>query len=470
MPTHVKTSKPHDWRTRKNPFEEVWDPYILPLLREDKDGGLQATTIIGELNTKKPEGKWDKHLRTLQRQLRIWRAEEGPPKEVVFPQDHPPGEEGAYDFTHCEELNVTINGVAFPHLIFEYILSHSGHRYVELAFGETYEALSSGLQGAFWWTGGVPKRVRHDNLSAATHNLKAVEPHLKLTKRYEALMSHYDVQSSRINPGKSNENGIAEKGHDVLKTALDQKLRLRRSRDFDSVAAYWEFVLGVRDSLNAKCAERWALERPCLGELPSTRLPNYTVVKTVVRRWSCIRVARNTYSVPSRYIGEELTVRVHPDTVELFYHGKRVDEYPRLRGEGQHRIDYRHIIDSLVRKPGAFTNYRYREDLFPTLVFRRAYDALVTWRGERAYVDYVRILHLAAKQSQVDVEMALEIGLSEGPRFGFADIEALVVPRSSDPPAVVVAIPVQTPSYKHFDELISGECHAILTQEIPVAC
>jgi hypothetical protein len=183
-----------------------------------------------------------------------------------------------------------------------------------------------------------------------------------------------------------------------------------------------------------------------------------------------MRVARNTYSVPSRYIGEELTVRVHPDTIELFYRGKRLDEYPRLRGDGQHRIDYRHIIDSLVRKPGAFTNYRFREELFPTLVFRRAYDALVAWRGERAYVDYVRILHLAAHHTQSEVETALEISLAEEARFGSADIEALVVPRASTPAAMVAAIPALTPSCKQFDELISGECHAILTQEVPIAC
>ena len=116
------------------------------MLRRDEDAGLQATTIIEELKAKTPGQDWDRCLRTLQRRIRVWRAEEGPPKEVVFPQDHPPGEEAAYDFTHCEELKITILGIEFPHLIFEYILSFSGHRFGQLAFGETYEGQRADLK------------------------------------------------------------------------------------------------------------------------------------------------------------------------------------------------------------------------------------------------------------------------------------------------------------------------------------
>ena len=77
---------------------------------------------------------------------------------------------------------------------------------------------------------------------------------------------------------------------------------------------------------------------------------------------------------------------------------------PRLLGHGQHRIDYRHVIWSLVRKPGAFAHYRYRDDLFPSLAFRRAYDALCASRPQRADREYVRLLHLAASTSESEVE------------------------------------------------------------------
>jgi len=95
-------------------------------------------------------------LRTLQRQIRRWRAMHGPSREVMFPQDHQPGQLGAFDFTHCEALGVTIAGAIFVHLMFQFVPAWSGWRYIEIAHGETYEALLSGLQGARWELGGVP--------------------------------------------------------------------------------------------------------------------------------------------------------------------------------------------------------------------------------------------------------------------------------------------------------------------------
>jgi transposase len=453
LPSQVK--KLHRWRTRTDPLKAVWGDHVLPLLQQDTEGRLQAPTIIEVLNEKKPEVAWDKHLRTLQRQLRVWRATEGPAKEVMFPQDHPPGQQGSYDFTHAEELDITINGMPFPHLLFQYIMAASGERYVELAFAETYEALSSGLQNAFWTLGGVPTGVvRHDNLSAATHELKALEPGRKLTPRYAALLHHYGVGSSRIEPGKSHQNGIAEKGHDVLKTRLDQLLIVRGHRDFDSVDAYKAFFGAAQDGLNKPCAAAWAEEKLLLRALPSSRIPSYTEFRKNVSRWSIIRVRDNGYSVPSRLIGEEVTLRVHPDTIDVLYRDEQVDSFPRLHGQGKYRIDYRHIIESLVRKPGAFVNYRFREELYPSLVFRKSYDALVKHRGERAHVDYVRILYLAATQSESDVALALELLLAGQIAFDFKDVEGLVKPHQPQP---VTAVKPLEPVPAAYNNLLSGE-------------
>jgi len=81
---------------------------------------------------------------------------------------------------------------------------------------------------------------------------------------------------------------------------------------------------------------------------------------------------------------------------------------PRLRGEGHHCIRYRHVIDWLVRKPGAFAGYRYREELFPSSRFRLVYDRLVEQHAERAVKEYLGILYLAARQSEAGVEAVLE--------------------------------------------------------------
>jgi hypothetical protein len=188
MPSATKTAR--HWRTRKDPLDGIWAEKIVPLLEADRKGVLQATSIVAELEHRDPTLSLQSQVRTLQRRMRDWRATQGPPCEVFFPQDHPPGLEGAFDFTHGNELGVTIAGEEFPHLIFEFVLTSSKHTRTSIAYSETFEALSSGLQSAFWEIGGVPEQVRSDNLSAATHELKKAKGRT-LTQRYRGLMEHY---------------------------------------------------------------------------------------------------------------------------------------------------------------------------------------------------------------------------------------------------------------------------------------
>src|SRR5207302_11067804 len=131
-----------------------------------------------------------------------------------------------------------------------------------------------------------------------------------------------------------------------------------------------------------------------------------------VRRGSTIRVKHNTYSVPSRLIGEEVEARIGMEEIEVWYAEQLVQRMPRLRGQDNHWIDYRHIIGWLVRKPGAFARYVYREDLYPTVAYRRAYDALRTQQPGRAGKEYVRLLYLASQEGEGRVEAAL-VGLLE---------------------------------------------------------
>ena len=201
LPSQSKESR--TWRTRLDPFAEVWQAQIEPLLAADAKGELQATTILAELQLRHP-GHFDPgQLRTLQRQVGHWRALYGPPKDVIFPQYHPPGREAAVDFTHGNELAVTIAGELFEHLLFTFKLSYSSWTWVDLAFGETFEALLSGLQGALWALGGVPEVIRHDNLSAATHELRRSGGRA-LTRWFEDVLAHYNARSTRINPGEAH--------------------------------------------------------------------------------------------------------------------------------------------------------------------------------------------------------------------------------------------------------------------------
>jgi hypothetical protein len=440
-PLPSETRKPRNWLTRPDPFAEIWDSDVEPLLKADETGRLEAKTIVEVLGERYPGQYGEAQLRTMQRRVRQWRALQGPPKTVYFEQEAVPGREGAFDFTHGTELGVTIAGQLFRHLLFQLVLVFSGWRWVDLAFGETFEALVHGLQGALWDLGGVPSVLRHDNLSAATHEL-ARSGGRSLNRRFADVLDHYGARSSRISPGESHENGGVEKANHLLKSAIDQALIIRGSRDFGASEDYLAFVRSIVDrQFNVGAGPALAEERPSLGPLPTSRIPNYSAYRIQVRKWSTIRVRGRVYSVPSRLIGHEVEVRQHPDEVEVLFAGRTVERMPRVREEGGHRVDYRHIIWSLVRKPGGFARYRYREDLFPSLVFRRAYDSLRESRGDRADVEYVRILHLAASTMETTVERRLSELLDRAQPFEYADVKATAAPDRSAVPEISIGVP-----------------------------
>ena len=448
-PLPSETKKPRDWLTRPDAFAAVWASVIVPLLVADKGAVLEAKTLIELLQEKRPGEFGMEQVRTLQRRMRDWRAVHGPEKEVYFEQKHVAGREAAIDFTHCEELGVTIGGEPFPHLLFEFVLSFSKWLWVGLAFAETFEALVGGVQGALWALGGVPLVLRSDNLSAATHELKETGGRT-LTKRFRGVLEHYDLRSTRIQPGESHENGVVEQRHYRTKSALAQALILRGSSDFATEVEYRGFVADLVAKQNRNVGAALDEERRHLRALPASPVPGYTTVPSKVRKWSTIRVGSKTYSVPSRLVGYDIEARLHADVVEVRYRDELVLTMPRLRGEREHHIDYRHVIRSLVRKPGAFARYRYREDLFPSLTFRRAYDSLVARRGDRADVEYVRILHLAATTMEPLVEKALDGLLASGAAFDFVSVQALCTPE----PAAFPVIAIGEPNLALYDDLL----------------
>ena len=448
MPSETKEER--WWRTRPDPFEGVWEGEIEPLLQGEAAGKLKATTFIEWLEERYPGRFSASQLRTLQRRLQDWRALNGPDQEVYFPQEHPPGREAQLDFTHCNSLGVTIGGRPYRHLLFQLVLSHSGWRYAEVAAGETFLALKQGLQNALWELGGAPQVIRSDNTSALTHKIKLGRA---LNDSYAELLQHYGMESTLTNSGEAHENGVAEQAHYRLKDALDQALMLRGSRDFDSVNGYTSFVRRVVERRNRLVMGKLEQERPHLQPLPPAPVPEYVNYRAKVRKWSTIQAVGRTYTVPSRLIGKEVQVRLYAEHLEVYYKAHLVERMERVRGEREVRVDYRHIIGSLVRKPGAFARYRFREQMFPAITFRLAYDALRKWQGERADVEYVRILHLAATTMESTVDSALALLLEAGDPFDYGAVKELANPAL--PRAPVLSLPGM-PDLRVYDSLLAG--------------
>ncbi len=436
------------WLTRPDAFAQVWDEVRSQLV---VNPGLEAKTLFAELQRKYPGCFADGQLRTLQRRIKRWRATEGPHREVYFLQRHEPGRLCASDFTHMTELGITVGGQSFPHLVYHFVLTYSNWETATLCYAENFESLAEGLQNALWELGAVPAHHRSDSLSSAVNNM--TDPK-EFTKRYEALLGYYGLKPEKTQPGRANENGDVEQRHYRFKRALDQALMLRGGRDFDSVAAYQQFLKELLAQLNAGRRGRLAEEMAVMAPLPERRMESAKRERVRVDSGSLIYVDRNAYSVSSRLIGERVEARLYLDRVEVWYGQRKVEELPRLRGRGKHRVEYRHIIDWLVRKPGAFENYRYREDLFPSSRFRMAYDALRESKPHRAAKEYLKILDLAAKQSEAQVENVLRTLLEQEGEISAEAVELRLA--SGEAAAPITAVQVAPVDLTHFDELFAA--------------
>ena len=462
----------HAWRTRLDSFATVWEE-VRELL--EVSPALQANTLLEELQRRYPDVFSNGQLRTLQRRVKNWRATEGPAREVFFPQQHRPADLCESDFCHLSGLRVTLAGQLFEHMLYHFVLTYSNWESGTVCFSESAESLSSGLQNALWDLGGVPRRHRTDSLSAAVRRPGDREA---FTQSYQALLEHYGLRAEHTQPRRPNENGDIEQRHHRIRVRLEQALLLRGCRDFSSRQEYEQFLKEQFAQANRGRRSRLEEERALLGKLPLTRQEACERLLVRVGPSSTIRAKHNVYSVPSRLIGEQVEVRIYAEKLELWYGQRRLEEMPRLKGgyqHSQHHINYRHIIDGLVRKPGAFAQYRYQDALFPTSRFRMAYDLLCgagekSGAGEKGGAaiksagvkEYLRILEFAAKESEQRVDEALRMLLSQGAEISVAAVKALALVESEIQPATQVEI--EAVDLRGYDALLtqglSEESHA----------
>ncbi len=390
-------------------------------------------------------------LRTFQRRVTQWRRKNGPPKEVCFAQDRDPGHSLQFDWTHASELEITIGGVAYPHLLAHAVLPYSNWEWAVPCQSESVLSLKLGVQEAYWRLGGVTVELQTDQSSTATHQLKRGESERGFNVEYLALCKHLGVEPVTIAIKCPNQNGDVESAQGHLKRRLKQHLLLRRSRDFSSAAEYATFVAKVCTGINALRTANTAEEMARLRPLPASRFPEAEEITVRVSCHCTARVKGCAYSVPSRLIGAFVQARVREADISFDYLGETVVVYPRSR-DGDPRIDYRHVIESLLRKPGAFARYVYREELFPRPAFRQAYDRLKVAEERKASGRYLQLLHLAVEFGEDEVATAVGAVLRQG-ELPLA--EAIELGLRVHPPARPADMAAFTPDLTPYDSLIS---------------
>jgi hypothetical protein len=402
--------QPRSYKTRTSPIDQIWTEELQPMLEENPD--LQPSTLFIYLNRKYQDEQGNplyapSVLRTLQRRVAQWQGEHGKPKDVIFPQNHIPGQQGLSDFTSMNDLEISIAGHLFKHMLYHFRLVYSKWSYVKvIQGGESFQALSEGLQEALIHLGGSPKEHRTDSLSAAYRNLTQ-EAKTDATQSYQALCAHYSMTPTRNNKGVSHENGSVESSHGHLKNRIQQELILRNSHDFSSIPIYEKWIQDIVLTSNKRNSRHFPIEKAELQALPRHKTIDYELILTKVSGLSMIVIRNMTYSVPSRLVGHTLTIHLYQDRIEGYLGSSQV--FNMQRGQfkiSRYVIDYRHIIHAFIKKPRAFRYCKYRDHVLPSQSYREIWHYLDAKESREVAPKLIlRLLKLAA-----DYDCEFELG------------------------------------------------------------
>ena len=407
VPSELKQARTH--RTRRDPFAADWAELEKKL---EEAPELEAKALFAWLCEREGANYQAGQLRTLQRRISNWRALHRS-QLLILEQVHPPGEVLQTDGTSMNGLKITIQMETFEHLLIHSVLPYSNWEWGRVVQSESLLAIRLGLQSTLIKLGYVPQVHQTDNTTAATHKLGVDGRHKNLQERgfneeYLQLLAHYGLAARTIHLASPNENGDIEASNGGFKRAVEQHLLLRGSRDFESIAVYEAFLFGILEKRNAGRQQKLAEELAVMKPLQVAPWPHMRELQVRVGNNGILRVGANGYTVPSGLKGKRVCVRVYEWHIEVWYANQRVETLPRLTGNHHYHINYRHVIDSLLRKPGGFRNYRYHADLFPQEVFRQAWEALkVDMPPRKADMVYLRILKQAALGLETDVAQAL---------------------------------------------------------------
>lgn len=432
LPSEMKQVR--QYRTREDPFGEDWAQMEQMLSAAPE---LEAKTLLAWLSEQHPGKYQEGQLRTLQRRVADWRAL-NQEKVAVLEQVHQPGEVLQSDGTWLSELAVTIGGEPFKHLLIHCVLPYSNWEWGAIAQSESLLAYQRALQKTLFQLGAVPRYHQTDNASAVTYQVKGVAGERGYNPGYVALLEHFGMQPRTIQVGCPDQNGDVEASNGSLKRALEQHLLLRGSRDFATREAYEQFVERVMAQRNQGRQVRLAAELAVMSPLQAAGLPAYQEMRVKVNRAGLIRVQNNSYSVPTSLIGHQVRVHIYEWHLEVYYRQRQVETMSRLVGQQKYQLNYHHLLDSLLRKPGGFRRYRYREALFPTRVFRQAWEQLDQWYAPRkADLTYLRILRLAVRHSESEVAAVLKSLLAQPTRWDDLAVEQQLQPQPAPAPAMI---------------------------------
>ena len=410
---------PRGWRTRKDPFTRIWEEVEERLSGLYSEGAtkVDAGLLFNEFLALYPQELNTGMLRSFQRRVKQWKAQhqQQSPPDIYFSQVHRPGRYLELDWFHSKELVVCIGGSPWKHLICHVTLTYSNWEWAVPCESESFASLKETLQSSLFELGKLPLVVKTDNSSTATHSLKRGQSRA-LNERLQRLLDYYGLGFEKIGIGKPHQNGDIESANGHLRNYLVQCLQLLGHNHFSSVEAYRQWLEQKVRERNQGRQKELSLEKEHMRALVQQRLPDYESSVCKVNKYGMVRIGKGSYSVPRQWHGyDNLESRVFESRVELWIGDKRLARFDTNPNEGGARIHYQHLLPALLKKPGAFENYRYRHEFIPGDIWRSCLDTLQQNDSQRkADKEYLFILGLTLDHPKSAVEKALYQCLAQG--------------------------------------------------------
>ncbi len=411
LPSELK--KDRHWRTHPDKLVKIWS-IAEPFLENDPD--IEARALFEYLLEEYPNKLEEHQLRSFQRQVKLWRIENGEEQEIYFDQISVPAKMAQVDWVDLNLLNITISGIHYKHKLIHFVLNYSNIESATICKSESIVSIKNGLRDFLYRvTSKAPQVLQIDNSSAATHRPQKDKSTRAFNDNYLEVLKYYGIKPQKNNVRKPNENGVVESQNGHLKRKIIQALKIRGSKEFISFEDYKNFIETIVNKANKRREKRFQEELLLMNSIPAAPLPDYQELYIIIRNRSIAYIKGITYSVPSRLIGAKLKAKIYESKIDLCSGNKVVYSFNRVLERGSVIINYRHIINSILRKPAAFSNYKYKEELFPTENFKKAYERLIERSGyenRTINLEYLRILKLAADNIEEDVDIALGLILS----------------------------------------------------------
>lgn len=453
LPSELK--KERHWRTHPDKLKKIWD-FAEIFLENDPD--IEARALFEHLLEEHPDKLENNQLRSFQRQVKLWRINCGQEKEIYFDQIAIPGKLAQVDWVDLNYLFITIAGDHYKHKLIHFTLNYSNIESATICKSESIISIKNGLREFLYRVASkAPQILQIDNSSSATHRPKKEKSTRIFNEDYLQVLKYYGIKPQKNNVRKPNENGVVESQNGHLKNKIAQALKIRGNKNFINFDEYKKFIEIIIDKANKRRNTLFEKELPFMNGVPSAPLPDYQELYITVRNRSIVFIKGSTYSVPSRLIGSRLKAKIYEHKIDLCSGNKTVHSIERVRGHRNIIIDYRHIINSLIRKPAAFSSYKYKDELYPTNNFKMAYERLIEVSGHEnrtTNLEYLRILKLAADNVEEDVDIALGLILStKNKELTIDTVSDIILERTQhkiDPMAL-------TPSLSSYDDLFTSK-------------